>query len=97
MFRLSPRLRIIDACSKADVCGEADANLSLLAGHRGKLFFIYQFKKIFNLLFLSGSIMGSMDLAEDADCFVLSLSVEQNMGSLRVSRIEKSNSKSNLI
>ena len=74
MFRLSPRLRIIDACSKADVCGEADANLSLLAGHRGKLFFIYQFKKIFNLLFLSGSIMGSMDLAEDADCFVLSLS-----------------------
>ena len=44
VFRPSPRLRI-DACSKIDLGGAADTNLSILAGlecacHRGKLFFI---------------------------------------------------------
>ena len=84
MFRPSPRL-CIDACSKADIGVAADANLSILAGlecacHRGKLFFIKNRFSIYPSAF--------MDLAEDADCFVLILTRYGQSQGLQNSKIE---------
>ena len=93
-FRPSPRLRI-DACSKTDLGGAADVNLSILAGlecacHRGKLFFN---KSLINFSLFPSALM---DLAED-DRRRRLLCFEQNTANLRVFKIVKANSKSNII